>query len=361
MGFISVSAPLRQRDGVVLSADNPAPDRFALIDTLRRIAPLLGLKPPVLATLDALLSCLPPTRSHHTVFASNATLVFRRNGITERTLRRHVALLDSLGLLRRIDSPNRKRFMRQDSTTGTALRFGFDLGPLFDRFREFGALAETARRREERIAFLRNKLRVAIHRALEENPAHRPALEALAALRRKLAAEDLETLLETLPEVETQIAQPAPPDRRAAHQMSATNGQNVRHHQKSKKEPIREELRQERHAHPTGITLPILLDACPEAAELAPSRIETAEDVIRHAETLAPMMGIAAGSYHRAKGSMGALPAAVTVWAILALGPRIRHVGAYFHAVTQDANPRNFDPWRLVRQLHAQRCSAAQG
>lgn len=358
MGFISASAPLRQRDGAVLSADNAAPDRFALIDTLRRSAPLLGLKPPVLATLDALLSCLPPKRNHHMVFASNATLVFRRNGITERTLRRHVALLDSLGLLRRIDSPNRKRFIRQDSTTGTALRFGFDLGPLFARCREFAALAETARRREEQVSFLRNKLRVAIHRALAADPAHALALAALAALRRKLATDDLNALLETLPEVETQPAQPAPPRPREPQQMSATNGQNVRHHQKSKKELIKEEPRQHRQASATGITLPILLDACPEAAELAPARIETAEDVIRHAETLAPMMGIAPGSYQRAKGSMGALPAAVTVWAILALAPRIRHIGAYFHAVTQDANRRNFDPWRLVRQLHSQRCAA---
>ena len=42
----------------------------------------------------------------------------------------------------RNDSPNRKRFARSNPREGTALRFGFDLTPLFDRLAEIalGAL-----------------------------------------------------------------------------------------------------------------------------------------------------------------------------------------------------------------------------
>ena len=135
MADVQSSAPISAWDNPVLSADN-VPDRKILGEVLRDAAPLLGLGAPVAATLDALLSFLPPKRRHHTVFASNATLSARRHGVTDRTLRRHITALIDAGLLIRRDSPNRKRYMRIDTSAQVALRFGLDLSPLFQRFPE---------------------------------------------------------------------------------------------------------------------------------------------------------------------------------------------------------------------------------
>ena len=127
MAFIQATAPTGLRTSELLSADNSIPERHIVIETLRNAAPRLGLSASVIATLDAMLSCLAPKRNHHTVFASNATLTFRRNGISERTIRRHAATLQELGLLVRRDSPNRKRYTKHSRNEGKALRFGFDL------------------------------------------------------------------------------------------------------------------------------------------------------------------------------------------------------------------------------------------
>jgi hypothetical protein len=75
MAFQHSSAPVRAWTEELLSADNTKPDRFTLIDTLRRAASSLDLSPSVIATVDALLSCLPPKREHDIVFAS-ALVVF---------------------------------------------------------------------------------------------------------------------------------------------------------------------------------------------------------------------------------------------------------------------------------------------
>ena len=154
MAFRQAAASLGARNNEVLSADNAIPERHIIITTLRNAAPLMGLKASVIATLDAMLSCLPPKRNHHTVFASNLTLTFRRNGISDRTIRRHAAVLQELGLLIRRDSPNKKRFSRHNSHEGKSLRFGFDLSPLFERLQEIASHAAEAVQIKELLDYL---------------------------------------------------------------------------------------------------------------------------------------------------------------------------------------------------------------
>ena len=93
MRFQHITAPLGSRSAEALPVTHSQPDRFSLIEVVRKASTALGLKAPIIATLDALLSCLPPKRSHNFVFASNATIAFKRNGISDRTIRRHVAQL----------------------------------------------------------------------------------------------------------------------------------------------------------------------------------------------------------------------------------------------------------------------------
>ena len=360
MAFIQAAAPFGQREGNALSVDNAPPERHIVVDLLRKAAPMLGLKPPVLATLEAMLGCLAPKRSHHTVFASNATLAFRRNGISDRTLRRHVVLLSESGLLCRNDSPNRKRYSRRNPIDGQALRFGFDLSPLFARLQEIAHLAAAATREDDRRAYLRCKLRAAAQQALARNPEHAHAQEALRMLRRNLSSEQCEALLAQLETIAAEGADdsalqgdtPLPCSRPAqtlhaskSERIAARDGQNVRHHHKSNKENTEKEEK--------PFSVPQLLSACPEAAQFSLGKISTAVDVIAHARTLAPMIGIDMANYEAAQARLGPMGAAVTVWAMVQFNNRIHRAGAYFRSITSGRRSERFDPFRLVRRLAA--------
>lgn len=364
MGFTQVSASVRARQEQVLSADNALPERHIVIDTLRKAAPLLRLKAPVIATLDAMLSCLPPQRNHHRVFASNATLTFRRNGISDRTLRRHVATLIELGLLERHDSPNKKRFTRTSVKEGKVLQFGFDLSPLFQRFQEICALAVQATEEQEQLRYLRSKLRALAAQSLEQNPEDEQAAEALRALRRKLTIKDCDRLIGDLESnrstdrqvVENIVAQ--------AQEMTAKDGQFVRHHHRSIKEHIDEQISVSHEAPPSDpqdkdLSLAMLLSACPEAASFLQRNITAVEDVVQHARMLAPMIGISAENYHAAESRQGNFGTALTIWALVQLRGRVKNTGAYFRSITSGRRSDGFDPIRLITRLAASKARLA--
>lgn len=349
MAHLHASAPHGRRVGPVLSADNHTADRFSIMDMLRQAAPLLGLTAPVLATLDTLLSCLPPKRTHHVVFASNHTLALRRNGVSDRTLRRHFALLQDIGLLQRHDSPNGKRFTRRDPDTDLAMRFGLDLAPMFDRLAEIADAAAEALRQEQHLRYLRMKLRAILSRVLTADPENAQALQTLRLLRRKLPADILDQLIRDLTAQANIVEGPADPAPQPAV-LSATDGQNVRQGHTSEKELI-----DKKAAAQQEISVPVLLASCPEAAEFATNSIETTADVVRQATLLAPMMGIETNSYRAAEARMGPLPTALTVWLVLSMGNRIQRMGAYFHAVTSGPRSTGFDPWHVIQQRYKAR------
>ena len=363
MAFIQAPAPHGTRIKSLLSADNGIPERHIVIETLRNAAPRLGLTSSVLATLDAMLSCLPPKRGHHTVFASNATLTFRRNGISDRTLRRHAAILQEAGLLVRHDSPNGKRFTRHSALEGKALRFGFDLTPLFERLSEIARLAAEVLRDAEQVAYLRCKVRAVSGELLREAPEHEVALRARKALRRKLGIEDLEALLQLLSM--DKCTQGWEQDAEEIDDMSANDGQDVRHHHNSEKELIDVNAEQPSHVHqtfrlrreiegneqPAPLSLTELLDTCPEAAQFSLGKIENFADVVTHARSLAPMIGISERDYRAAQQKMGPVAVATTVWAMMQIYDRIRVAGAYFRSITIGAKSADFCPVQLVRQL----------
>ncbi len=346
MAFTQASAPIRQRAGESLSADNALPERHIVMETLRNAAPLLGLKPPVLATLDAMLSCLAPKRNHHMVFASNATLTFRRNGITDRTLRRHVEALLEAGILLRRDSPNGKRFTRHNRNEGMALRFGFDLAPLFARLAEFAALASKAAAESEKLAYLRSLLRA----TLQRHPDHDTADDARKLLRRKATLETLTAALAAFPACDLENDSDEDNQNIAEYStMSATNGKNVRHHHSSNKEYIDKEE--------TSLSVNDLKQACPEAMLYAVEGIETVQDVIRHAKTLAPMIGISNATYQRAEDRLGSLKTAATIWGVLQRHTRINNLGAYFQSITTGAKNASFDAFQFIQQLFKERAT----
>lgn len=356
MAFTQASASVGERTGKLLSADNSRPERHIIIDTLRQAAPFLGLKPPVIATLDAMLSCLPPTRQHNTVFASNATLSFRRNGISDRTIRRHAAILQELGLLVRRDSPNRKRYSRQNMTEGTALRFGFDLSPLFQRFAQLAELAAQAARESDQIAYLKAKVRSAAHDILRTEPDNIDATMAVRALRRNLSLDDCNKLLNSLKVEAVEAEQPCERTDPKEEVVSGNDGQNDRHYHSSKKEnfDIGDNQRTKslaKHNQNFRLSVPEILSACPEAAQFSITPVKTMTDVVSHARALAPMLGIDSRNYQDAQENLGIEGAALTIWAIMQFHEKIRKVGAYFRSITSGKNSADFVPEQLVRRL----------
>lgn len=348
MVFNTAPAPSLAQNNVVLSADNSLPERHIIMDTLRTAAPRLGLTASVIATLDAMLSCLAPKRNHHTVFASNATLTFRRNGISDRTLRRHAATLQEVGLLTRHDSPNGKRFTRHNRAEGKVMRFGFDLSPLFQRLREICALATEVEREQEQIAYMRCKIRAQLSNLLKANPHDSYALDVLRRLRRKLTLKDCEMLLDQcdtncVKEANTETSQHAETD-----DVTGKDGQSVRHYHSSNKELID---KSDGSSVDAPLSVHELLAACPEAKQFALNRVETSQDVIAHGRSLAPMIGINAQSYDAAQQRLGAFRTAATVWALMQFHGNIKAVGAYFRSITTGAKSSGFSPEKLVRRL----------
>ncbi|WP_054303020.1 plasmid replication protein RepC [Gemmobacter sp. LW-1] len=343
MAFRHASAPIRSQADFSLSADNPIPDRFAMIEALRRAAPALGLRPPVIATLDTLLSCLPPKRNHNRVFASNATLALRRNGVSDRTLRRHFAELIEAGFLLRIDSPNGKRYCKHDPEMGTVLRFGLDLSPLFNAYERLCSLARQVADQQAHLDYLRTKLRSTIASCLAKQ-GETPLLEdARRVLRRKPSAEELGHWLSLL-SAETLQAESEEP----AEELSASNGQNVRHHHSSKKELIDKKAAE---TEPDTSVLSEITQICPQAASFLQTSIRNAADITSHARQMAPMMGIERQCYERAEDKRGAMEVALTIWLLLEMQDRIHQLGAYFRSVMLGARSETFCPWQLLEKL----------
>jgi replication initiation protein RepC len=144
----------------------PPVARRALLPAVRTIRHQLGLSTGDLLVLDALLSFLP-CRDQKTgedrpitpglmlvVFASNASLAERANGMEERVLRRHIARLCEAGLLRRKDSATGKRFpLKSEGMIRDA--FGLDLTPLLEQHPELMRRAAEARQHEEELRSVR--------------------------------------------------------------------------------------------------------------------------------------------------------------------------------------------------------------
>jgi replication initiation protein RepC len=354
MAFQHASAPVRARTGEVLSADNSKPDRFTLIDTLRRAASALAISPSVVATVDALLSCLPPKRDHDIVFASNATLVMRRNGISDRSLRRHLADLVSAGLLVRIDSPNGKRYSKRDPQIGSVIRFGLDLAPLFTAFERLQALAQERANEAQHVDYLRTKLRLMIRAMTVDRAECSMVAEAERALRRKLTSDDLENWLRLLSKTSDAEGIARFEATAADNMMSASNGQIVRHQQKSEKElNDQDEPRATTHTPAGGehITFDDLTEACPQATGFLLEKLRSPWDVIAHAKRLAPMIGIDGSCYDAAEARHGPFGTALTIWGMLESLDRVQRPGAYFRSITSGKRSSTFDPWVLIDRL----------
>ncbi|RUW00179.1 replication initiation protein RepC, partial [Mesorhizobium sp. M1A.F.Ca.IN.022.05.2.1] len=133
---------------------------------IREAKDALGATDRALAILNALLTFHRgdelSAEGNLVVFPSNEQLIHRANGMSPATLRRHLAVLVSCGLVIRRDSPNGKRFARKGQGGEIEQAYGFDLSPILARAAEFKELADAVA--AERKAFRLVKERLTICR-----------------------------------------------------------------------------------------------------------------------------------------------------------------------------------------------------
>jgi replication initiation protein RepC len=405
-----------------------AVNKWKLFRTLSEIRERLGVSDRALSVLNALLSfhqetalTLPPPPAGEddapscelVVFPSNRALCLRAHGMSEVTLRRHIAQLVAAGIIIRRDSPNGKRYARRrdDGTAdggANAQAFGFDLTPLVARAPEFEALAEElnlARKArqllKERISLHRRDLSKLIAlglddglegdwdafrrrymalltpvRSLRGDAALQAMESALAALRR-----DVAKTLETIIDVHNSIGNDSSNDR---HQSNS----NYKKH--SNIEPASQEARGDGVAHaeatPSDLPLGMVMEACPDLRDHAPSgQVRNWSDFLAAARAVRPMIGISPDAWRDAVEAMGETGGAIAVAAILQRGeysseavaspgphpgdtivtvngsPAIRSAGGYLRALTVKARAGDFAPGPLLMALIGQRLKANRG
>lgn len=222
--------------------------RWTLLDLVTEVRRDLNLTANDISVLRALLSFLP-VRSQNgieakvtpetqtVVFASNAAISARANGLDDRVLRHAFGRLIRAGLLHRRDSANGKRFpMKRGGKIVAA--FGLDLAPAFASCPMLRDLALRNRAEAEQIRTLRSLLQ-ARRRALLDRIDNlcdtvRDWLLALPGLlRRKLDRDTLDNLTQTFDTVERALLD-VPMDKPAsanpeAEGQTATDGRIYRH------------------------------------------------------------------------------------------------------------------------------------
>lgn len=324
------------------------PDIWAVFRALRDARSAFGLKPGHIQTLQALLSFLRPGQGD-TVFASNLEICRRTGGVDERTLRRHIDRFVELGMIARHDSPNRKRY-RVSSRDGQVISFGLSLSPLLKRAGEFlNAAAELEETRRDQI-FLRKQILVGLAHIDGIEPGSAFAESARRTMRRKLAIAKYRAILEQVTDHLRQMSTVV--DVVITTKLPANDGQIVRHLSKSEKERNESEGA-ENDLLPSVATLTAV---CREATAFAPGPLRTWNDIERHAQNLAPMMGIQPGTFHEASKRVGSERTAAAVFILLQLGTRIRSYAAYFHSITLGKRAAGFRPTAILERLSVSTC-----
>lgn len=354
IGFaMSPAAPAAQAD-----------ETWGVFRVLRDAAPRLGIKPKVVQTLSALLSCLKPGRGM-ICFASNAELQRRLAGVSDKTIRRHLAELAEAGVIQRRSSPNGKRYSTRDPLSGTVEAYGIDLSPMIEnRERWSSALAE-AERDKAHIRHLRTKILARLAWIDDRGQDGINTTAARTVLRRtSLTPALLEEILAELDDSMREDDEPQPPypsdaleiKENRADRMTATAGQNVRHLLKSYHEDHESDSREKaEEAHEDGEKgmLMKLQMGCPSAMEFALEPVTTWDAADKYAGILAPMIGIDHALLAQARERLGLRDAAITVLAMVQLQPRIRNMQAYFRSLVAGKRSSGFNPVTLLDRLVA--------
>lgn len=340
----------------------PSVDKWTVFDNLRGARAAYGLKDRDLAVLHALLSFLPGRDlidgAQLVVFPSNGALAERAHGMSESTLRRHLANLVAAGIIARRDSPNGKRYAARDRAGQVNHAYGFDLRPLLVRAPQIAAEAEEAETAAQALHQTRAALVLMLRDAAKllawarQTQAERcEALEERLtpfrkALRRRLAGGELAAMREELAEILEDIQRLTVPE---TAELGGCDSQNDRHHTKPKKDSEDLEPGKEAGKTPPAIPLGLVTKACPEIGSYG--EIRSWRDLWGVAGKVAPMMGITASAWAEAQRIMGPEVAAVAVAGILQRFGIVRNPGGYLRSLSQRAAEGRFSAGSMVMAL----------
>ncbi|WP_435171247.1 plasmid replication protein RepC [Falsirhodobacter sp. 1013] len=346
---------------------------WAIYQMIRDAAPSLGLKPKVMQTLAAMISCLRQGRGT-ICFASTRELMRRLAGVSERTIRRHVMDLVEIGILKRRDSPNCKRYVSRGTSSGDSIAFGFDLQPMIDaRDRWLGAL-ELHNRNALECRHLATQIKDLLARLEKEDVDPGMLADARKCVRRKLPVDQLRELRDRLRAFLSKLiektigdgaSQRAPiplprPESQAdidlsgaegPAKMAGSGGQNDRDHSRSKTEEIDKKGSNASSVWTQGevaTLLEKLSSACPDALCFAERPLRTESDIVLLGRQLAPMIGIRSALHDEASSNLGAIAAAVSVMVMVNMHGRIRNMEAYFRSLISGKRRESFDPFSLL-------------
>ena len=331
----------------------------------------LGVTDRTLAVLNALLTFLPETAlapGHLVVFPSNKALALRAHGMTETTLRRHLAALVNAGIVVRRDSPNGKRYARRDDKGEVETAFGFDLAPVLARAGEFERMAgEAAAARRvalmarERITILRRDIGKMIQAGatIGADLEWKVYGQAYAGLCRRLPrfvtsdlveplAEDLMRLAVTVSKAlealcETQIMKGN--DDQTGAQIRNSNSETAIDLEPAKRNDLGPKL------EPKPIPLGLVLKACPDIVMYDRHGMKNWSDLIATASMVRGMLGISASAWEGARDAMGEPEAAAVVAGILQKAEAIKSPGGYLRGLTEKSRAGEFSAWPMMLAL----------
>lgn len=347
---------------------------------------LLGLKDRALAVLNALLTFYPDTRleadGNLVVFPSNMQLTARANGIAGTTLRENLAHLVKAGLIHRKDSPNGKRYARKDADGGIDDAYGFSLAPLLARAEELAQLAQQVaaerlrvRILREKITILRRDLRKMISAAMEEGAegdwamVEAQYIAAVGALARAKSTENLETILDTLMLLHSEVVNLL--ESPIFSQKYDTNDNEIRQHiQNSNTQSIHElepcqreqeearaaenpsALRAPEREQPKSFPLGMVLRACPDIQDYGPEgRISNWRDLMTAAVVVRSTLGVSPSAYQQACEAMGPENAATAIACILERAGHIQSAGGYLRDLSRRAERGEFSLGPMLMAL----------
>jgi len=358
--------------------------KWKVFHSIREARELLGATDRSLSILNALLSFHPETElsggGELIVWPSNEQLMARANGMPPTTLRRHLAVLVDCGLILRRDSPNGKRFARKGRGGQVEQAYGFDLSPIVARAEEFEQLAESVQAEKkafkvakERLTLLRRDIVKMIDAGIEEGvPGNWGRIqqiyqEIIGRLPRSAPRQFMESLSDELHELWTEVhdilesfTKTQNPDANESH--------SGRHIQNSKPDSTFESEHGLRKNDEVGGTaaeadnlrslpqrelpLGIVLDACPDIADLAQGGgIRHWSDFLAAVEVARPMLGVSPSAWLEACQAMGELQAGIALAAILQRSDQINSAGGYLRSLTDKARDGQFSTWPMVMAL----------
>jgi replication initiation protein RepC len=348
--------------------DERSVSRKELAQAAREAEKALNLRPSLRLVLHELTSVWGEREldGKLMVWPSNDYLI-DRTGLSERSIRYALAELVELQVIRPRESANGKRFAVRDRSGAIVDAYGFDLAPLYARRGEFVAVvAEIKRQRDaqgrlfDEITICRRAAEEALSALLTHFPGH-PSddlAREIDALKQKTPRRGFIGPLEPVVGLWKDLR------RRSEERFykAGCGGKDGRHEETDKgslSEPCSKRLSGDVPAERPGLTIGVVLEACPALAYFE-RRIRTVEDLVAAGRFFRSAIGAHESAWTEAAAAVGPVVAAGAVCYVLQLHEddvaaginRIKNPGGYFRALVRMISEGRFD---LDAELHALR------